>query len=289
MGPLDMILSYPVFLLSLIALAFVSSSLLYSPYYDHKRFSFNYDFCLNGAQWWRLLTSSFCHSSILHLLIDLLTLWDVRSVEKDYGSLFFLRYSLLFLCAQKLLLIFFFQFGMKYWPQITPLLSSFHIIGTSGLIFSWLGFLAVRTPSEHSVVQVFGLIPLNILYVPTLLLLLYQIILPRSPNNIGCLSGLICGVLLGVGLLQVLPNLYWTLCFLLNLFLFIGKSWYETMTISGNHRHTSFNRIEIRSAAGPVRNAQLIIDQQQTQGTRVSGEIEGEEDRIEDRDGTELV
>jgi membrane associated rhomboid family serine protease len=278
---INVVLSFPLFLLVLIALAFISVSTLYSPFYDHRRFSFNYDSCFHNSQWWRLLTSSFCHSSTLHLFTDLLTLWDMRSVEKDYGSLFFLRYSLLFLCAQKLLLSFFFQIGMKYWPQITPLLSSLHIIGTSGLVFSWLGFLTVMTPEEHSIVHVFGFIPINILYVPTLFILLYQIILPRSPNNIGCMSGLICGVLLGVGLLQVLPNLYWTLCFLLNLFLFIGKSWYETMTISGNHRHTSLNRIEIHAPSGPVRNAQLIIDQG---APNVRGE-----NRIEDRDGTELV
>lgn len=223
-------------------------------------------------QYYRLLTSSFCHSSYLHVILDILLLWDLRLVVTlpDAGLGYFLRYSLLLILLQKILILFIFQIIIKYYPQYELFFQSIHIVGISGLIFSWFGYLAVKLPSNSTIIHLFTFIPLNIIYIPTILILLYQIILPKSPNNIGCMSGLFCGLFLGFGLLDIMPNIYWTLCFLINIFIFLGKSWYETMTISGSgignsydnshhHPHHNLNQIDIHTNE-PIRNGQIVID-----------------------------
>jgi membrane associated rhomboid family serine protease len=259
-----------LYLLLLSCLALLSSSLLSRNYNSHL-YSFHYPSCsLPSSQHHRILTSAFCHSSYLHLLLDLLFFWDLKLILSLHGIFYFLKYSLFFIFVQKAFLLFSFSLIISYYPQFQPFLHSIHILGSSGLIFSWYGYLLVTLPFSSSVsstILLWDILPLHIFYLPMFLILCYQIILPRSTNNIGCFSGLLCGFLLGIGLFDVLPNLYWTTCFLLNISILLGKSWYNTMTISGSHHNSTLNRIEIGGSASnldqqlPLQNGQLIIDQ----------------------------
>lgn len=258
------------YLLLLSSLTLLSSSLLSRNYNSHL-YSFHYPSCSPPSpQYHRLITSACCHSSYLHLILDLLFLWDLKLILSLHGLLFFLKYSLFFIFVQKTLLLLSFSLIIAYYPQFQPFLHSIHILGTSGLIFAWYGYLLVTLPfssAPSAIIHLWNILPLHIFYLPMFLILCYQIILPRSTNNIGCFSGLLCGFLLGIGLFDVLPNLYWTICFVINISILLGKSWYDTMTISGSHHNSTLNSIEIGGSNSnldqqlPLQSGQLIIDQ----------------------------
>jgi membrane associated rhomboid family serine protease len=256
-----------LYLLLLSSLAILSSTLLSRNYQSHL-YSFHYPSCSSSSpQFHRILTSAFCHSSYLHLLLDLLFLWDLKLILSLHGMLYFLKYSLFFIFAQKAFLLFSFSLINSRFPHFQHFFNSVHILGSSGLIFSWYGYLLATLPfssSSPSTIVLWSILPLHIFYLPMFLILCYQIILPRSTNNIGSFSGLLCGFLLGMGLFDVLPNLYWTSCFLINLLILLGKSWYDTMTISGGHHNNTLNRIEIGGSTDsqlPLQNGQVLIDQ----------------------------
>lgn len=186
---------------------------------DAKLFSFSYHDCVEKQQWWRMFSSTIFHSSLIHLALDVLTMWDIAIVEGRYGSSFFLKYSLLLIVCQKGCQILFYNVILNYWSQFLPLVRSIHTVGCSGLVFSWLGFLAVASTKEHSTAHIFGVWPVSVIYAPTIMMLVYQVLMPRSAHTLGCLSGLTCGVLLGVGVLEVLSGWYWTCCFVINILL----------------------------------------------------------------------
>jgi hypothetical protein len=164
------------------------------------------------------------HSSIIHLALDVLTIWDIATVEGRFGSVYFLKYSLLLIVFQKGCQILIYNIILSYWPQFMPLVRAIHNVGCTGLVFSWLGFLAVVSTKGNSTTHIFGVWPVSVLYAPTIMMLLYQVLMPRTAHTLGTLSGLTCGVLLGVGVLDVLPGWYWTCCFLFDVVLLMLQS-----------------------------------------------------------------
>lgn len=257
---LEAILSYPITILYIITLFCISFKLLINNY-DINKYSFNIQKCLINKQWWRIITSTICHNSYLHLFIDILTLWNIKKVEKLYGIFYFIRYSFFFIFFNKFVITYVYGYLQTRWrsDQITPT----NVVGVSSLIFSWLGFLVASLPDDKSIIYLYGFFPLAVGYIPIIIILAYQIVIPRSFDNIDSVVGLIFGIFLGIGWLEVLPNFYWTTCFFLNVLVLVGKSWYETMTISGNHYNNTLNSIQIISRE-PVVNQQIIINQQQS-------------------------
>ena len=48
----------------------------------------------------RIFSSQFLHNKFLHLLFNVITLWEIRKIEFYYGSFFFFKYSLLLILSE---------------------------------------------------------------------------------------------------------------------------------------------------------------------------------------------
>ena len=184
---------------------------------EPNMFSFSYRDFFEKRQWWRVLSSNVYHSTVTHLALDVLAFWHIRTVEGAYGSGYFLKYSLLLIVCQKVLQISLLHIVVSYWTQILPLVRSIETIGCSGLVFAWMGFVSVAPKAEFATTYLFDIFPFSSMYVPAIMIVIYEIFLPRKEHTIGCLTGVLCGVLLGLGILEVLSTWYWTACFVLNM------------------------------------------------------------------------
>ena len=90
-----------------------------------------------GGQWWRLFTSMFLHGSLLHILFNMVTLWQAgQLVERLFGSLRFLvLYLFAGLCG---------SLASVLWnPHVNS-------VGASGAIFGIIGglFAFMRRPDS---------------------------------------------------------------------------------------------------------------------------------------------
>jgi membrane associated rhomboid family serine protease len=90
-----------------------------------------------GGQWWRLFTSMFLHGSLLHILFNMVTLWQAgQLVERLFGSLRFLvLYLFAGLCG---------SLASVLWnPHVNS-------VGASGAIFGIIGGLFAFMRHENS-------------------------------------------------------------------------------------------------------------------------------------------
>lgn len=180
-------------------------------------------FDFQRKQCWRLLTAPFSHQSFLHLALNSTTLWSCRVIEKTYGSFFFIRYSLVLIVAENLislLSIFYIRRAARTNSQLQILshsMSSLQSFGCSGMVLGWLAFLSFYNGhlSENKI-MLLGFFHVPIWYSPLIMLLAYHICLLKG-NLLYNWAGLCSGYLLAAGILRVLPDFYWSICFILDL------------------------------------------------------------------------
>jgi membrane associated rhomboid family serine protease len=189
-------------------------------------------------QWWKVLATPFCHSSLLHACLVAASLLTVTRAELEFGSLYLLKYSFVLLAAQRALTL-----GATHWlvtrhgsalRMHAPHLVTVPSQGATGLVFAWLGMLSFRLPASPA--SLLGLVPVSFAYLPVLLMLVFQIAMPRSPiTTVDCTVGLVSGYALSLGLLELLPpgDVYWTVCFLLDALLLGLHAAYSSSSRSG--------------------------------------------------------
>ena len=131
------------------------------------------------GEWWRILTSAFLHGSDLHILFNMIALWQVgRFVEQAFGWPRMLAVYLFAALGSGLAVVY-----------LTP---DDATVGASGAIFGLFGALVacgmrVGPAGRSLVMQSVGVIVLNLLIgfsVPNI-------------SNVGHIGGLIAGFLLG--------------------------------------------------------------------------------------------
>lgn len=190
---------------------------------DIKRWQVSYTECIVSNQWYRILSYSFCHDSLVHLLLNISGLWSLRIAEKIYGSLFIAKYTIILGLFEAISTLGIVHWMLKYsrwqFPAHHPVYNT-SVYGFTSIILGWLGFLSIDLiiRRKNLLFYVFGVLPMPIPIAPIALILLSQCILPRT-QSLSLGGGLAGGYLLAFGFLKVLPNLYWCLCFLLNFFL----------------------------------------------------------------------
>lgn len=220
---LELLLSCPAVLLMVLGVNVVSL-LIWRLGIDERRTSCSYNDIAVRKQWWKVLLAPCCHSSLLHALLVSAALLSAAEAERSFGSVYFLKYSLVLVLAQGAV-----GLGMVHWlvtrhsnttRQYAPQLATLRTQGGTGLVFAWLGVLSFRRSALPA--SLLGLVNVTFAYLPVMMMLVFQIAMPRSPLvTVDCTVGLLSGYALSLGLLEVLPveSPYWTTCFLLDVLL----------------------------------------------------------------------
>mmetsp|Transcript_31999 Transcript_31999/g.51683 ORF Transcript_31999/g.51683 Transcript_31999/m.51683 type:complete len:267 (-) Transcript_31999:552-1352(-) len=154
------------------------------------------------GEWWRMLTSSLTHISLLHLLFNMSSTWNLGFLEVYLGPWIYIKYSLILLFLSSLLTV-----GVYY-----VLADRFHMerylrvyaVGYSCVVFGWMTISAILQPT--SVLNFFGL-QLPISYAPFGSLILTSILVPQA-SFLGHLAGIIIGLGIGWGLFEWVTT-YW--------------------------------------------------------------------------------
>lgn len=87
---------------------------------------------INSGQVWRLITPIFLHFSLMHIVFNMLWIWDLgRMVEWRRGALFLAAFVLIVGIASNLV-----EYAMTKWPQFG---------GMSAVIYGLLGFVWMQS------------------------------------------------------------------------------------------------------------------------------------------------
>lgn len=182
---------------------------IYTNNVDVKNLSFSLQDFLSRKQLYRVFTSPISHSSFLHLLFNVFALWSYRNIELQFGSMFILKYTVLLITCSRFMAVILLKYiaANRNIGIVGTILTNLTSLGFSGEILGWLAFQYVTQRKIWS-----GGLWLN----PLFMILLPQILHPQQ-NPMFNFTGLICGFSLGLGLLKIMPNSYWTLAFIINI------------------------------------------------------------------------
>lgn len=172
----------------------------------------SYESVVSEGQIWRLITSTFSHISILHLVFNMNALWSLGIVENlgdiGLGVQFYLQYTLVLIVLSALIVLgmyhlLIYRFKMEHYKRVTA-------VGYSCVVFGWMTILSAKQPSSK--VDLFGVLSLPISFAPFESLVFTSIIVPQA-SFLGHLSGIIVGYSIAWGLVQGMNN-YWALTIL---------------------------------------------------------------------------
>lgn len=216
---------------------------IYTNNVDVKNLSFSLQDFLSRKQLYRVFTSPVSHSSFLHLLFNIFALWSYRNIELQFGSIFILKYTVLLVTSSRFIAVLI----LKYYVVnrnigiVGTILSNLTSLGFSGEILGWMAFQFVNQRKIWS-----GGLWLN----PLFMIILPQILHPQQ-NPIFNFAGLLCGFMLGLGPLKIMPNLYWTLSFIINITTFIVWTSFSTPEFADSEEEDVFEITSI-SQNGPL-------------------------------------
>lgn len=245
---------------------------------DLSKYAFTFKHGPQKGQWWRLLTSPFFHQNPVHMLMNVLILWQCRRVEKYEGSLFVLRNTIILAIAEgifSLCMIYFIAMGIRSrtrWQQsmmggifadplgererslvdiiVAQPFGSKPKCGFSGISLAWVSYMMIMLPMEPF--YLLGVFPIQTAFAPVAVIMLFLVVEPHhhAPSKS---AGFLCGLLLAARLLQVMPNLYWSVSFIFDLALLLAfqhceaahiqacRRALDTMDDSISHRDTGTN------------------------------------------------
>jgi len=151
---------------------------------DYLKFGANFGPLTSGGEWWRLVTCTFVHAGILHILFNMWALWDCgRLSERLFGNAW---YVAIYLFAGV-----FGSFASMLWRNEAV------SIGASGAVFGVFGALLAYTFSER------GSIPpsmLNRLRISTSIFVTFSLFYGFANSgidNAAHLGGLTAGFIMG--------------------------------------------------------------------------------------------
>ena len=151
---------------------------------DYLKFGANFGPLTSGGEWWRLVTCTFVHAGILHLLFNMWALWDCgRLSERLFGNAWFAAiYLFAGVCG---------SFASMLWHNETV------SVGASGAVFGVFGALLAYTLRQR------GSIPpamMNRLRISTSIFVTYSLFYGFAASgidNAAHLGGLAAGFLMG--------------------------------------------------------------------------------------------
>ena len=137
------------------------------------------------GQWWRIFTSAFLHGSEIHILFNMIALWQVGTfIELIYGT-------------PRMAFIYFFA-ALGCGLAVTYFTPDAVTVGASGAIFGLFGALAVAgvrmgEPGRVIMKQTIGIIVINLIIGFTL----------PNISNAGHIGGLVFGTIAGLVLFRL--------------------------------------------------------------------------------------
>lgn len=188
--------------------------------WDTQRYLLNYTDIIEKMQFFRIFTAPLTHSTLLHLLINVMCLWNLRFIEDHYGTWFMMRYSVFLLVSEAYIAVATMSLAMRFInnPNVSVMISNLKCDGCGGLVLAWLSFQAIELSYKQfpTLFLLFGLFPLPATTAPLLILSLYYLFISRS-NSFTHLAGMISGLLMGLGPFKVLQSAYFTVCILFDI------------------------------------------------------------------------
>lgn len=263
--------SHPVTALALPWFVWVWTKILVQEW-DYKELTLSYADCIERKQYYRIFTAPCTHRSISNLLINLILFWSCKNVEGLYGSWFMFRYSILLIVAEALLTFVMIKYTLRFGrgEALAAVLNNLHSLGCSGLILAWFSFLSMQKTS--SPIIFLGVFPVHpaVAILPTIFI---NYLFGPVSNVYANLSGLLCGYMLASGLLLVLPDLYWSLCFLLNLLIIAFIRPTPDSSRSGMNDNEEMGIVEVPV----IGDGQQQLEEDSSFSSSSSGEEEEEE------------
>jgi membrane associated rhomboid family serine protease len=177
--------------------------LLWSQRVDVSTVSFSYDAVINREEYWRFFTASFAHFDLLHLAFNLMSLYQLGSLEPIYSSPLFLTLNLTLVVITMVIATALYHHLIYSWNRHE--LAYQQAVGFSCVLFAWMVAASVRMDeycplfflpslcfSTYHLALPFTALSLPINIGPFILLIVTKFILPRSSLT-GHLSGIIIG------------------------------------------------------------------------------------------------
>eukprot|EP01122_Echinamoeba_exundans_P003889 TRINITY_DN13938_c0_g1_i1.p1 TRINITY_DN13938_c0_g1~~TRINITY_DN13938_c0_g1_i1.p1 ORF type:complete len:292 (-),score=-6.67 TRINITY_DN13938_c0_g1_i1:139-984(-) len=158
--------------------------------------SFQYQNVVDRGQYYRLLSSHFLHGNLLHLALNVSTMWGL-SVEKIVGTVLFIELTLLLICLcglTHLLLIKILQ-NFAIPPRLESELTA-SSIGYSGIVFGLSAMAIFAAPGSIYSVPILG-ITIPRLLVPIFNLVVTHFLIPNA-SLLGHVAGIIAGFAIGL-------------------------------------------------------------------------------------------
>eukprot|EP01038_Epipyxis_sp_PR26KG_P008647 gene8647-11688_t len=202
------LLNTPVNTLILLII-FIVAYYLWSQRIDVSVVSYSYDSVMNKKEYWRMISSSFSHFEIFHLIFNTMSLYQLGMLENMLGSMLYLYLSFDIMFITMLILTLLYHVFIHYYNQ--PDYINQQGVGYSCVLFAWIVVISVKMKTYCPIFFLPSLcfptfflpfinIPMNI--GPFIILIVTKVIIPRS-SFIGHLSGIIIGYPLAWGWIYV--------------------------------------------------------------------------------------
>jgi len=175
------------------------------------RFAQEYDKQLRDGEWWRVLTSTYSHASMMHLVMNMCSLWYLGVMEQVLGTKTWCRYTLLLVLLTNAVMLGIQAIQRRVRPPAANSGPQW-TVGFSGVLFGWLAIEAILLKPTY---PLFGLHLPGYVFM-FVMLGVAQLILPRVSWQ-GHLAGIIVGLLIAAPAFEwfgdylALCTLVWTL------------------------------------------------------------------------------
>jgi membrane associated rhomboid family serine protease len=169
---------------------------------DYADVGSSYEMVVKEGQWWRTVTASFSHISLVHLGFNMISTWQLKTAETMLGAGGYMRMTFIFLIFSIA-----FQQGLHFalthtrWGEQTRRTVG---VGYSCVVFAWMTWLSLATQASFLDLIILR-VPFSLS--PFLSLVFTQLIIPRV-DFVGHLSGILAGYWQGWGLNGWLTD-YW--------------------------------------------------------------------------------
>ena len=163
---------------------------------DYPHVGYSYQKVVVENEWWRCISASFSHLSIMHIAFNLYSLWSLGFIEKhigliEYFKITYLLVLLSMLCVTAMYHVLIFRFSRESYRTSMA-------IGFSCVVFGWMTIVAAM--QTHSFLNFFG-VRIPVVIAPFGSLIFTSLLIPQA-SFIGHLAGIIIGLIYAIGLLS---------------------------------------------------------------------------------------